>query len=126
MAWWRNMATWNWVNIGSGNGLLPDGTKPLPEPVDLSLVRSIDINLMAISPKIPSRSITKITLKTIYPQFYLNFPGANELFYLQCLGRFSRVLGAFVIKQVANVFHTPCLQNTAPKKCTSSDFRTVK
>ena len=21
------------VNIGSGNGLLPDGTKPLPEPV---------------------------------------------------------------------------------------------
>ena len=22
-----------WVNIGSGNGLLPDGTKPLPEPM---------------------------------------------------------------------------------------------
>ena len=22
----------NAVNIGSGNGLLPDGTKPLPEP----------------------------------------------------------------------------------------------
>ena len=21
-----------WVNLGSGNGLLPDGTKPLPEP----------------------------------------------------------------------------------------------
>ena len=31
------MATENWANIGSGNGLLPDGTKPLPEPkVDLS------------------------------------------------------------------------------------------
>ena len=26
-------ATWIWVNIGSGNGLLPDGTKPLPEPM---------------------------------------------------------------------------------------------
>ena len=26
--WWQI-----WVNIGSGNGLLPDGTKPLPEPV---------------------------------------------------------------------------------------------
>ena len=26
-------ATRNWVNIGSGNGLLPDGTKPLPEPM---------------------------------------------------------------------------------------------
>ena len=22
-----------WVNIGSGNGLLPDSTKPLPEPM---------------------------------------------------------------------------------------------
>ena len=27
------MATENWVNIGSGNGLLSDGTKPLPEPM---------------------------------------------------------------------------------------------
>ena len=27
------MATYFYVNIGSGNGLLPDGTKPLPEPV---------------------------------------------------------------------------------------------
>ena len=27
------MATYIWVNIDSGNGLLPDGTKPLPEPM---------------------------------------------------------------------------------------------
>ena len=27
------LATLIWVNIGSGNGLLPDGTKPLPEPM---------------------------------------------------------------------------------------------
>ena len=27
------MATEIWVNFGSGNGLLPDGTKPLPEPM---------------------------------------------------------------------------------------------
>ena len=27
------MATEILVNIGSGNGLLPDGTKPLPEPM---------------------------------------------------------------------------------------------
>ena len=27
------MATWIYVNIGSGDGLLPDGTKPLPEPM---------------------------------------------------------------------------------------------
>ena len=27
------MAPWVFVNIGSGNGLLPYGTKPLPEPM---------------------------------------------------------------------------------------------
>ena len=27
------MATEIWVNIGSGNGFLPDGTKPIPEPM---------------------------------------------------------------------------------------------
>ena len=27
------MPSYNLVNIGSGNGLLPDGTKPLPEPM---------------------------------------------------------------------------------------------
>ena len=27
-----HMATWDCVNIGSGNGLLSDGTKPLPKP----------------------------------------------------------------------------------------------
>ena len=27
------MATEIWINFGSGNGLLPDGTKPLAEPM---------------------------------------------------------------------------------------------
>ena len=27
------MVTEIWVNIGSSNGLLPDGTKPLPEQI---------------------------------------------------------------------------------------------
>ena len=27
------MVTKNWVHIVSGNDVLPDGTKPLPEPV---------------------------------------------------------------------------------------------
>ena len=30
---WRHDASWNLVNIGSGNGLLPDSTEPLPEPM---------------------------------------------------------------------------------------------
>ena len=29
-AQWRHMASQNLVIIGSGKGLLPDGTKPLP------------------------------------------------------------------------------------------------
>ena len=33
VAQWLCMASENLVNIGSGNGLLPDSTKPLPEPV---------------------------------------------------------------------------------------------
>ena len=43
------------LNIGSGNGMLPDGTKPLPEPmnVDLSSVRLSDIHLWAILQEIP-------------------------------------------------------------------------
>ena len=28
-----DITSWNLVNIGLGNGLLPDGTKPLAEPV---------------------------------------------------------------------------------------------
>ena len=31
--WWQEKDTHKYVNIGSGNGLLPDGTKPLPEPM---------------------------------------------------------------------------------------------
>ena len=30
---WCHMATQIWVNTDSGNGLLPKGTKPLPEPM---------------------------------------------------------------------------------------------
>ena len=33
IALWYHMATYIWVNNGSGNGLLPVGTKPLPEPM---------------------------------------------------------------------------------------------
>ena len=76
------MATEIWVNIGSGNGLLPDGTKPLPEPMlsDHQL-NPLDIHIRAISQQMPQPSITKIRLKITYPKFQSNFPGANELTY---------------------------------------------
>ena len=65
------MVTGNWVNIGSGNGLLPDGTKPLPEPtlIDNS-VRSSDIPLRAISQQVSQPSITVIGLKSTHLKFH--------------------------------------------------------
>ena len=72
------MATEIWVNIGSGNGLVPDGTKPLPEPM-LTFLQSSDIHIRAISQEMSQPSVTKIRLKITYIKFYWNSPGANEL-----------------------------------------------
>ena len=52
------MATEIWVNIGSSNGLMPDGTKPLPEPM-LTDHQSSDIYIRAISQEMSQQSITK-------------------------------------------------------------------
>ena len=65
--------TWTeiWVNIASGNGLLPDGTKPLPEP------------MLADHQWSPVTSVLwqfhKICLKITHLKFHSNFPGTNEL-----------------------------------------------
>ena len=71
------MAAGIYVNIGSGNDLLPDGTKPLTEPMltDYHWSPVTLIHIRAISEEIPQPSITKIT----YLKFHSNFPGANEL-----------------------------------------------
>ena len=46
MAHWRLAATQIWVNIGSGNGLVPSSTKPLPEPMLTSdQKRSLSVTL---------------------------------------------------------------------------------
>ena len=29
----QDLSDWRYVNIGSGNGLVPSGNKPLPEPM---------------------------------------------------------------------------------------------
>ena len=46
--------------------------------VDLSLVRSSDIQVMAISQSIPQSSTIEFTLKITYLKFHSNLPGANE------------------------------------------------
>ena len=66
------MATEIWVNIGSGNGLVPTN-------LGWSSVKSNDIHIRAISHTMLQPSITKIRLKITYLKFHSNLPGANEL-----------------------------------------------
>ena len=71
-------ATRNWVSIGSGNGLLPDGNKPLPEPM-LTYHQSCGIHRRTLpweNLKIP---ISKTRLKITFLESHSDFPGANEL-----------------------------------------------
>ena len=67
-------------NIGSGNGLLPDGTKPLPEPK----LTSAGFHLTANSREITQPSITKIIFKITHVKLRSNLPGANQLKDLCC------------------------------------------
>ena len=72
------MATEIWVNIGSGNGILPDGTKPLPEY--WHNISKVWWHLfVALSQEIHQPLVTKISLKIMYIEFNSNTPGANEL-----------------------------------------------
>ena len=81
------LATENWVNIGLGNGLLTDGTKPLPEPMLTYRERGWGgggvggwggsyppkNNFIEISQNINSKKSSKIS-KLLPP-----IPGVNEL-----------------------------------------------
>ena len=74
------MASGIWVNIDSGNGLLPWRHQAITwTNVDLSSVRSSDIHLRVVSQKIPQPSVTKFSFKIAYLKFHSNCPGANEL-----------------------------------------------
>ena len=70
------MATKIWVNISSGNDLLPDGTKPLPEPLP---VNSSDIHLRTILQKMLNISILDMSMKIINLRLQLHLSGVNEL-----------------------------------------------
>ena len=67
------------VIIVSGNGLLPDGTKPLPEPMLIShywvLWHSLNSNFTA------KQFFCKISLKTIILKLQPHLPGPNELIH---------------------------------------------
>ena len=70
------MATQNWVNIGSGNGLYQAINCP---SIDQPLVWSNDNYPREVLQGIPQSSITNLSLKMTYSTFYFNVQGANEL-----------------------------------------------
>ena len=79
------MATWVLlvVNIGSDNGLLPDGTKPLPEAMltySLSVGSRIT-HIKAISQKTPSTVITITHFQISYLKYTYSelIHGGNSL-----------------------------------------------
>ena len=74
------MVRQKWVNIGSGNGLLPDVTKPLPEPVlTYQQWGIVAFHLRAISRKILKKSILDMGFEIIDLRLQLHLPEANEL-----------------------------------------------
>ena len=62
------MAIYLWVNIGSGNGLLPDSTKPLPKPM-LTYYRGI--HLRAISREVQLNIICNMLFEFTFLKVYI-------------------------------------------------------
>ena len=73
------MASVNWVNNGPANGLLPDGTKPLPE----SMLTSHHQGPVAITWGDTYSSITKISFKITSQKFHPNLLGSNVSVYFR-------------------------------------------
>ena len=66
------MATWIWINTGAGNGLLPDGTKPLHEPI--LTVKIYGIHLRVSSQEMPKISLLDMSLKVTNLTIILGSP----------------------------------------------------
>ena len=75
VALWHHLVT---ENIGSDNGLLPDGTKPLPEPMLTDHQWSpVSFILGQFHKRCLKHQSQKICLKMTCLKFHSNFPGAN-------------------------------------------------
>ena len=73
------MATKSWVNFGSGNGLLPDGTKYLPKPLLTNHQWSSVIFHSGLFYRKWLRYVSKICLKIRESKLEPHLPGASEL-----------------------------------------------
>ena len=65
-------------NISSINGLLPDGTKPLPEPM-LFIIRKVQWQSSEVNFNTRHEPSIKISLKIIYLKSHSNFSEISEL-----------------------------------------------
>ena len=78
------MATQILVNIGSGNGLLPDGTKPLPEPMwtyhQQGLVQFTEGNLTSYN---PSHQSLKLLWKFLILNFFQSSQGSLSQIWMK-------------------------------------------
>ena len=72
------MATQIWINFGSGNGLLPDGTKPLPEPLLTYHQVFCGIHMREFSPEM-FNLIHNMCLEITFSKLLPHLPEANEL-----------------------------------------------
>ena len=78
------MVTWNLVNIGSDNGLLPDGTKPLPEPMLTNHKWGLVAFTWGQFHGKCSRYLSFVWLwKMINLRLQLHLPGTNELSHIK-------------------------------------------
>ena len=67
------MVTKNLVNIGPGNGLLPDLIKPLPDPVYTNYQCGSAAFIWVISQEMPKIFILDMSLKITKPNYSHNF-----------------------------------------------------
>ena len=73
------MWTQIWVNIGSGNGLLPDGTMPLTEPMLTYYQVFSGIHLKTIAEIVYISLIYNMCLEITFLKLLPHLPGANKL-----------------------------------------------
>ena len=117
------MATEIWVNIGSGNGLLPDGTNPLPEPMLTDHQWSpSDIHIRAISQEMPQPSSIKICLKITYLNFHSNFPWVNELIFLLTQYTVKSLIYKTHFSRQFNCWSLRCSWSIACRHCSNYIF----
>ena len=110
-SFWCHKATWICVNIGSDNGLLPDGTKPLPEPIFTYKVTS-GIHLTVITQEVLMNLICNLCWDITV--FYQGLSGSiNEL--LKCSVLWSQLGLLLCYHRLTSI--PAWINNHMPSKC---------